>query len=271
MKSGIHFTLFSVLGLNTVLTVAGGGVPLPDHLVYGTIALAGQPVTKANTNVVVEARRPADGTLLASYRMGSAGRLGDFLYELRIRVEGAPSSSPRSAQLGETLNVSVLDSRGVLDQAVHQVNDAGVAFRLDFGVSVDANQNGIPDDWELAHLGSTTNSLDADVDGDGSPSLREYIAGTDPNDSKDVFRLVVTSVTNQLEVGFRARTSAGPGYEGRQRYYALETTADPATGRWQAVDDYSRIPGNDQTISYHPPANSTGPLFFRARVWLEGP
>jgi len=272
MKPGIcRLLLFSSAWTGAALSMAQTAVPLPDHLVYGTIALSGHPVTKANTNIVIEARRPADGQLLASYRMGSAARLGNFLYELRIKVEEPNALSSDIADLGETVNVMVTDTTGVLDQADHQINDSGIAVRLDFGVSVDANQNGVPDGWELAHFGSTIDNLDTDMDGDGISSLSEYISGTDPKVPNDTFRLVVQSVTNQLQVSFQSRAAVGPGYEGRQRFYALETTAD-LNGSWQEVDSYSRIMGNDQLVTYHPPSSSSnGPVFFRARIWLEGP
>src|SRR5262245_40101962 len=60
-----------------ILVVPGhAGIPLPDHLLYGTIAIGGRPVTRADTNVVIEVRRGAGGPILSSYRMGSSSRLG---------------------------------------------------------------------------------------------------------------------------------------------------------------------------------------------------
>ncbi|MBL9127968.1 MAG: hypothetical protein JNL97_09995 [Verrucomicrobiales bacterium] len=259
----------ALLGLFVLPTGATAAVPLPDHLVYGTIAIDGRPVTRADTTVTVEARRTSAGPILASYRMGSRTALGDFYYALRIPVAKAAEASPAQAALGESVVLTVRSSSGIAYQIVHRVTEPGVALRLDFGAGVDINGDGVPEGWELAHFGTSGANLARDTDGDGVADRTEYFAGTKPKDAGDFFRLALAHDGGNLQVGFRALRAAGIGFEGRSRYYALESTVDPVRGPWVAVENYSRIPGNDQLVTYLEPAGTNAPAFFRARVWLE--
>ena len=45
----------------------------------------------------------------------------------------------------------------------------------------DADADGMPDDWELLKMGTTTNAAAGDWDGDGFPNFNEWWASTDPN------------------------------------------------------------------------------------------
>lgn len=62
------------------------------------------------------------------------------------------------------------------------------------------------------------------------------------------------------------------GYEGRTRYYALETATNFASASWRVVTNYSRIKGTNQFAVYCSQPTATNSIaFFPARVWLEGP
>src|SRR5262245_34659164 len=127
-------------------------VPLPDYLIYGTIAINGRPVTKADTTITIEARRASGGPVIASYRMGATSRLCDFYYSLRVPVAATGEAAVSQAVLGESILVTVRSAGGLAHQVTNQVTEAGVALRLDFGASVDTNGDGVPDGWERATL-----------------------------------------------------------------------------------------------------------------------
>ncbi|MCC7375927.1 MAG: hypothetical protein IT581_14815 [Verrucomicrobiales bacterium] len=261
-------TLWGLLAWLLILP-SFAAVPLPDHLVYGTIAIDGRPVTRADTDTVIEARQTSTGPVIASYRMGSRTTMGDFYYSLRVPVAEAADASPGQAVLGESLVITVRASIGLAHQVVHRVTEPGVALRLDFGASVDTNGDGVSDGWELATFGTTGANLNRDTDGDSATDRAEFFAGTAVKNAADHFRLALKEEGASVQVSFRALRATGVGFEGRTRYYALESTTDPVAGPWQPIINMSRIPGSDQLVTHTEPSKTNGPAFFRARVWLE--
>ena len=242
-------------------------VPIPDAIIYGTVAIQNRAVTNspASTNVVIQARRISDGQIMASYAMGSSTSQGPLLYVLRIPMEDAPASSTQLAQPGDLFVITVTKLGTVQFTATNLPPTSGSALRLDFGASVDTDGDGIPDAWELAHVGTL------DSDGDGVPDVAEFIAGTNPNDPNEVFHLAIQRLTNgNSQVSFLARLAQGQDYVGLTRYYALESTTNLASHNWVAVPGYDRLAGANQVVGYTSSTTTAAPTFFRGRVWLEG-
>lgn len=248
---------------------ASSAVPLPDHLIYGTIAIDGRPVTRADTGTLIEVRQTYSGPVIVAYRMGAQPSLGEFYYALRIPVAEAADAAPNQAVLNETLVITVRSGNRIAHQVTHRVTEPGVALRLDLGAGVDTNGDGVPENWELATFGTSGANLDRDSDGDGASDRAEYFAGTNALDPEDVFRLAVLQDGPSVQVSFRALRAVGIGLEGKTRYYSIESTTNPAQGPWQTLVNLSRIPGSNQLVLYSEDSSTNTPAFFRARVWLE--
>jgi hypothetical protein len=89
----------------------------------------------------------------------------------------------------------------------------------------DTDHDGLPDAWEVAHLGSIKAAPGADADGDGTTNMMEYLAGTDPADAMSVFRPTVQM--EGTEIVLSLQTVAG-------RRYRVWGSADLKT--WTALD-----------------------------------
>jgi hypothetical protein len=159
--------------------VAFGGLPEPDNLVFGTIALGTKPVTAADTGIAVEARRSLTSPAIARYQMGSNPSAGDY-YSLRISVESLPPvTDPTACETGTLLYLVVTDSTGVRDQKTFTVGERGQVTRLDFGW-IDTDHNGLSDEWERKYFGRLGIDPNADPDRDGRNNLKESQDGTHP-------------------------------------------------------------------------------------------
>jgi hypothetical protein len=134
--------------------------------------------------------------------------------------------------------------------------------------SGDANADGIPDEWEIAVFGDAPPSPPSDRDGDGQLDVHQYIAGTIASSNSSVFMLVLER-HNPPTVRFETRVSMGPGYQGRQRWYALEATTSLVSGVWAPVPGFERIPATGQMVVATNLPTGSGLRAVRVRVWLE--
>lgn len=170
----------------TLLLVAAAIVPTsraviqePDNLVWGEIVLGTDVVTAEQTSIVVEARRSLSDAPIASYRMGSNPAAGGF-YSLAIPLESiSPVTSSIAATTGEELLILVHNGEFVRYLTVYTVGTRGEITRLDLG-DVDADGNGLVDNWERQHFGAAGQDADGDPDQDGVGNRNEMLAGTNP-------------------------------------------------------------------------------------------
>jgi hypothetical protein len=110
-----------------------------------------------------------------------------------------------------------------------------------------ANGDGLPDAWQLAWFGTTVFGATNSYIGDGISNLAKYIAGVDPTLPNNLPRL---SLVGSNGLSFNTIAATGEGYQGLQRYYTLQTSANLAVGNWSAVSNYQNIIGSGQTVTY---------------------
>jgi hypothetical protein len=191
MKPHVDSSLRRSYGLATTLVaaiqtlvasapLATGGLPEPDTVFFGTIAIDNAFVTAVQSDVTVELRRTPDGAPLSQYRMGDDPNVGNR-YTLRARVESeAPVEDPDASVLGATLWITVSKNGTVRDQTSQTLTHRGAFVPLNFG-DLDSDGDGIQDGWENTYFGSSTAGDPlADPDGDYRSNLQEFLDGTNP-------------------------------------------------------------------------------------------
>lgn len=123
--------------------------------------------------------------------------------------------------------------------------------------STSTYNDGIPDSWRLRYFGSINNLLSqatADADGDGANNLQEYLAGTDPTDSKSALRIgSATSLNQECVVRW-------PSVSGKN--YIIESSPTVFAPIWNQI---STAVGTGSDMEYHD-ATSGSVRFYRVRI-----
>lgn len=123
--------------------------------------------------------------------------------------------------------------------------------------SGDANGNGIPDAWEVAHglTAEIGNGRNDDPDGDGATNWEEYLAGTHPLDATSVLKLVVRGGNGaSAELSFTAMPNKG--------YTILVQTNLNGLG-WQRWTNIAPQPGTNRLQLLDPAAAAERNRFYR--------
>jgi len=245
------------------------GVPEPDNIIYGQIYFGTNQVTAKNTNVLVEAWLATNGPTVASYAMGTLFTAGNF-YSLRLSLENTDPTTAAALQDGEKIYLVVIDPTGVRYQQQITVGNRLAVQRVDFQpVNNALDTNGLPSAWETFYFGRSglnTNALTVN----GQTIWQNYVAGTSPVNSTDVFMVDVAPGADGANVSFPTRPATGAGYVNVSRHYALDNGNNIGAPLWTPVAGYSNILGSGQTVLFVAPA-SNGPTFYRGRVWLQTP
>ena len=100
---------------------------------------------------------------------------------------------------------------------------------------VDANNDGLPDAWQVQYFGSITNAEaapGADPDHDGTSNWQEYLAGTDPRSADSVLSL---HIVRGGSVGLTFWAIA-------EKSYTIEFSDSLAPGNWQRLADVPAMP-----------------------------
>ena len=96
--------------------------------------------------------------------------------------------------------------------------------------SNDADGDGLPDKWEIAHFGAIDDprgTPDLDPDADGLNNLAEWAAGTDPLDAQSGLRILsLDRVGSEWRIGFSSVSG---------KVYRVECCDDLVTANWQPL------------------------------------
>jgi hypothetical protein len=269
MKLPFLFICLVLLGLSGPLRAE---LPEPDNIIYGLITRAGLPIAATDTDVVIEARRSADGAVVATYRMGENQRSGDY-FTLRVPLEVfTPVLDPLASLAGTTLTIAASDFTGVFAQAPFTLGGRGQFHQLDlrqFG-GLDSDGDGLNDEWELFWFGNLFQNVTTDKDGDGMNEVQEYLAGTNPNDGNSRFRLHIQRVdVSGKEVSFLAMAASGAGFQSMTRSYTLESTEDLGNPNWQPVSGVANVVATGQTVRHVVPEPGSLTRFYRVSIQLS--
>jgi hypothetical protein len=129
-------------------------------------------------------------------------------------------------------------------QSVHRANNSFAEEPLSWtaaapdpgryeGGDTDADNDGLPAEWENAHGLSDTsatgaNGADGDPDGDGLTNLQEYRVGTHPTDASSALRFTAVVKSNDATLTLNAAEA---------KSYSLFFTTDIAGGTWTKLSD----------------------------------
>lgn len=181
-------------------------------------------------------------------------------FTLRVSPDGGdtwPVSRLLYAGPGAYSSICILPDRsiGVLFEKDNytRITFARVEEAWLLNPTADADNDGMPDAWEILHgLNTTLDDSTLDPDGDGSSNSAEHAAGTDPLSAASA--LGITALT-----GDSLSWSSTPG-----RSYRIEQS--DGLSDWQAVPGMEAVLATAATTSANVPA-ATGPrLFFRVRA-----
>jgi hypothetical protein len=224
---------------------------------------------------------PANSTLLASFRARYAppanvrifgpwgGALGNTQETVRLIKPGAPignffsdvdvdyveysSSAPWPLGRIGSDSFQRISSVAFGNDPVNWKLATPTAGRSNVSTAADSDNDGLPDDWEIAHFGNLSRDGSGDFDGDGLSDLGEFQAGTDPNNASDALRLDIALGTTDTLLRFNAVTGHA---------YRVEFTDDLLSPTWQLLQDVSGIDSTRQ-IEITAPIGTPKEQFYR--------
>ncbi len=255
--------------------------PAPHHHIFGMVRNEyGEPLNVPDARIIFEA---ANGVQISeSIVLGIEPGLN---YGLDVSMDsGIASDIYKPTALQPTLPFRI---RVRIGQTVYlpiemvgdyaHLGEPAESTRIDLTLGVDADNDGLPDDWERLLIGQLGGGTLEDIrpgddsDGDGISNLDEYLAGTFAFDPEGGFRLAMVP-----------RASAPPLLEFtviKPRTYTVLASTDSTT--WSPV--HFRIPDEGPAGSTHshyvasdvrilrvepvdPRANPTASRFFKVQV-----
>jgi hypothetical protein len=185
--------------------------------------------------------------------------LGVSGYEVYFRSSPTnPFALLASGFTNSTLTLNNLPAAGMGEWWVRSLGDAGCGMDGPiwwFGFAQpradDTDHDGIPDAWERYYFGSL-NAVNGSTDriGNGIKDWQKWVAGTNPTNRLDYFKISQTRLGDLNPLGVPAMVLEWNSITGRTYtiYYATNLQSGPVTWTW-----FDQVPGTGATISYTNP------------------
>ena len=166
-----------------------------------------------------------------------------------------------------------IDGTNVGTPAQYVFTNVVTDHALDASFAPDLATNQTPVWWLVQSHSAWTNDFDThavgDHDQDGMPTWQEWIAGTDPTNPASAFGLTITMAGGTGVYVSVETIAAGPEYDGRSRYYTLESASNLTPGVWISPPGWSNLLGVGQMLIWTNETDSSAPAFFRAGTRIE--
>ena len=190
-------------------------------------------------------------------------------YAVTLSTAGLPFLMARENKTSNEPYAGLLDDVRVYDHALAS-NEIAIVM-AGGSVSNSVAAKGTPISWLQSH--GFTNNFDAaelaDPDGDGVPVWQDYILGADPTNNSSVLKeMIQLAGGTGVAVSFLSLSASGSDYAGKTRYYTLESVPNLIAPSWQAMLNYSNLPGIDAPVIYTN-ASLAGCAFYRVRARLQ--
>ena len=265
--------------LVSVASSLAQGIPEPPLVIYGVVRNTnGNATVRWNFGQLRWTFQPVIGPPVIL--TASLTNIHDqFSYVLQVPCEseaGGFTNSPSALRLRSSplaynrSQVAVLTLDGTPYQAslvppaptnlVLTSRNRGALERVDLVISIpliDAEGNGLLDEWERFYFGGTGHDPSADADGDGLSNWAEYKAGTNPRDPDSQFKVI--RVMPDPRGGTYVEWSSTP-----DTWYVLQRSTRLLNG---FTDISTNIPATAPMNGYWDvSAAGAGPYFYRLRL-----
>ena len=257
-------------------TANADGIPEPDLVLYGTITqVSGNQSARLTVGGLTWIFQSTGGgqPVIATTTLTNIN--DQFCYALRLRCEtvmpgqtlssnvlqiGPASYAYNRAQVFINSTNAATFVQSSQSSVTLSVTNRGRLERVDLLVSmtfVDADGDGLPDNWEQQFFGGLGQNANQDFDHDGMNNLDEYKAGTNPADPNSRFAFI--RVERHPTSGLVVQWASVQG-----EAYQLQRSGDLLSNFSTIQSSISATPPMN---TYHDPtALGAGPFFYRLRL-----
>jgi len=231
------FVLMAAAGLSLPLAAAIT-IPQVPVVTYGIVRNEyGEPLTKAQAlelKLVKDADR--HGRVYAQCAVGASALLG-MNYQLTLEIDSADGGRKNAVTTGTRMFIRATQGdveKTLAPDSAFDTPKQGTTRRVDYTTGTDADNDGMPDAWEVWVLDTVGEDSseegirafrpDADADGDGMSNWEEYLAGTDPFNETDLVKITGFELVPGTQ---RAKVTFMTSYQRKFRLVFATSLAKP--------------------------------------------